>query len=340
MARIDYTRIDVGDFLRELGIQNVQDQGSEVAYSCPFPGHSHGDSSPSATMEKGTTRAHCFGCGWSGNARGFLTDFENISPLEAARRLRQRWGSAADVAEGEVSTHVGRIIDKITQRRPVQGLPILSEEEQYKREIDWNAANTALALGREVAEPLSYMLVDRGFHWQTLESWGVGYDDISQRVTLPARDADGNLVGFKGRAWHPSIVPKYKVLGGAEYGFEPYEVSRILFGLHRVREENDWEPLVVCEGELNAIALEQKGFGRVVGISGKTLSAEQCALIRTFANQVDLMFDEEEDAERAAMKLRRYMPVFVVPNPYGHDGAEATFEELEERFKAAVSVTV
>lgn len=291
-------------------------------------------------MEKGTTRAHCFGCGWSGNARGFLTDFENISPIEATRRLRQRWGSAADVAEGEVSTHVGRIIEKITARRPIQGLPLLSEDEQYKREIDWNAANMALSLGREVSEPLVYMLVDRGFDWNTLETWGVGYDDISQRITLPARDADGNLVGFKGRAWHPSIVPKYKVLGGAEYGFEPYEVSRVLFGFHRIRNTCDITPLIVCEGELNAIAMSMKGFRNVVGISGKTLSAEQVAIIRAFASQVDLMFDEEEDAERAAMKLRKYLPAFVVPNPYGHDGAEATIEELEERFKSAVSVTV
>jgi DNA primase len=337
MARIDYSRIDVADFLRELGLRNVQDQNTEVSYSCPFPGHSAGDSSPSATMEKGTTRAHCFGCGWSGNARTFLTDFENISPLEATRRLRVRWGSASDVEEGTVATHVGRIIEKISKTNAQPGQVILDEEEQEKRAVDWQAAATAIRLGRQVSEPEEYMLVQRGFHWQTLERWGVGYDDISQRISLPARDAYGRLVGFKARAWHPSILPKYKVLGGPEYGFEPYEVSRVLFGLHFIGAPLH---LTVCEGEINAIAYDEKIKGPVVGISGKTLSNEQCALLRQYADSVDLIFDEEEDAERAALKLIKYMPVFVVPNPTNQDPAEMTWDDLSARLRMAYSATI
>jgi len=337
MPRIDYEKIDVADFLRELGLRNVQDQGTEISYSCPFPGHSTGDSSPSATMEKGTTRAHCFGCGWSGNARTFLTDYENISPLEAARRLRARWGSASDVEEGGVATQVGRIIEKAS-RSNQNSLPrILDEDEQEKRAVDWQAAAMALRLGRQVSEPEEYMLVQRGFDWQTLERWGVGYDDISQRISIPARDQHGRLVGFKGRAWHPGILPKYKVLGGPEYGFEPYEVSRVLVGLHFIGSPLH---LTVCEGELNAVAFEQKLKKPVVGISGKTLSADQCALLRSFANSVDLVFDEEEDAERAAMKLIRYMPVWVVPNPTSQDPAEMSPDTLSTRLEMAYSATI
>lgn len=337
MARIDYEKIDVADFLRELGLRNVQDQGAEVSYSCPFPGHTTGDSSPSATMEKGTTRAHCFGCGWSGNARTFLTDFENISPIEATRRLRARWGSASDVEEGTVATHVGRIIEKIANRQQQEGMAILDEEEQEKRAVDWQAAAAAIRLGRQVSEPEEYMLVQRGFDWKTLERWGVGYCRIANRITLPARDAHGRLVGFKGRAWHSSIVPKYKVLGGPEYGFEPYEVSRVLFGLHFIGAPLH---LTVCEGEINAIAYEQKMKAPVVGISGKTLSNEQCALLRHYAEAVDLMFDEDEDAERAALKLVKYMPVFVVPNPIRKDPAEMSWDDLHARVKLAYSAII
>lgn len=337
MARIDYTKIEVADFLRELGIRNVQDQNTEVAYSCPFPGHSTGDSSPSATMEKGTTRAHCFGCGWNGNARTFLTDYENISPIEATRRLRSRWGSASDVEEGGVASQVSKLIGTFVTKKPQEGLRVLDEEEQEKRQVDWHAAHMALNQGKRVSEPEEYMLVQRGFHWQTLERWGVGFDDISQRISLPARDAHGNLVGFKGRTWHPGILPKYKVLGGPEYGFEPYEVSRVLFGLQFIGTPLH---LAVCEGEINAIAYEAKGFGPVVGISGKTLSNEQCALLRQYAEAVDLIFDEEDDAERAALKLIKYMPVFVVPNPTRQDPAELAQDGIRSRLDLAYSVVI
>ena len=335
MSRIDYNRIDVVDFLNELGIRNVFDEGVEVKYSCPFEGHSNADQTPSATMEKGTTRAHCFGCGWSGNALSFLYEYEDVSPLKAARWIRERWGTAFKDTEGSFTDEINaQLGEQQREKLPPAPMPILDEREADERTVDWFLVSITK---QQVPEPFRYML-DRGFAPSTLSAWNIGYDVLSNRISIPARSRAGDLLGFKGRAWHPDDKPKYKVLGGKGYNFEPYEVSRVLFGAHMLnfRGTTDEQPLIVVEGELNAIAMHQQGYSETVGISGKTLSKEQCLMIREIAEKVTLVFDEEDDAQRAANKLLLYMPVKIAP-ARGLDPAEMTYEALLERISSAYS---
>ena len=335
MSRIDYSRIDVVDFLNELGIRNVFDEGVEVKYSCPFEGHSHGDSTPSATMEKGTTRAHCFGCGWSGNALSFLYEYEDVSPLKAARWIRERWGAAFRDTEGSFTDEINRQLEEQAQQaKPPEPMPILDEKEADERSVDWTHVWSKAALN-EAPEPFRYML-DRGFLPHTLTAWDIGFDILSNRITLPARNHRRELVGFKGRSWHPDDRPKYKVLGGKGYNFEPYEVSRVLFGIHMLnfRGEVREHDIIVVEGELNAIAMHQHGYTTTVGISGKTLSRHQCEEIRKIGEKVLLIFDEEDDAQRAANKLIMHMPVLIAPQR-DKDPADMTYSEIEERVNSA-----
>lgn len=305
--------VDVVSFLEELGIQNIREKGQEVFYSCPF----HDDNEPSASMQEGSTLAHCFGCGWSGNAITFLADLEGVMPLKATQWIRERFGKGFREPNetgllGEVESILNPLITS-----PKSDFKIISEKEADKRRVQWSALT-----GK--GDPRLEYLLSREIHVATLEAFDVGWDEISQRISIPVRDGAGNLIGFKGRAIPPQ-TPRYLILGGPEYGFDTYEAAKVVFALDRA----EGRELILCEGELNAVAMHQKGYKNAVGISGKVLSEEQAMILRSSCDKITLIFDEEEDALKASEKLDQYMPVSIVP-AHDRDPAEMRSSEISE----------
>lgn len=322
------TRIDVVDFLEELGLRNVQDKGIEVFYSCPFPGHKAEDKTPSASMKQGTTVAYCFTCGWRGNALKFLADYEGVSPLVAARWIRQRFGDDFQEPEGSFLEEIDTILAGTKKREDtING--VLDDIEAYRRSVDWVACE-ALWMDdpTSVAMPFSYVL-DRGFEPRILEEYEIGWDAISQRITIPYRNEKGQLLGFKGRAYLDDQMPRYWVLGGPEYGFESFNVSQALWGLHSTLLSDDYKVrkhCVVVEGEFNALAMKQYGYDLAVGVSGKHLSNAQVDLLKTHFASATFFFDEIADSVAAASKMEAYMPVYLVAD---HDDDPADMFAIE-----------
>ncbi len=301
-------------------------RGDQVWFSCPLDGHMGVDKTPSASMEDGTTRMHCFGCNFSGNAVSFLSELEGVSPLKARKWLRDRFKMQSFELKEGFKNEIEKKLDRIAKRAkgvqsPAVHSTLLDEREVTKRHVNWDKVFDDFQGNIEGAYPLAYML-DRGFHPTTLDKWAIGWDMISQRISIPIRDEHGNLVGFKGRA--VDGLPRYKVLGGPEYGFDTYNVSKVLFGLSLVEDTSD---LIVVEGELNAIAMHQKGHVNTVGISGKILSEVQVDLIKKYADSVLFIFDEVRDTENAAFMLREWLPTYIAP-PHSKDPADMTTEEL------------
>jgi len=341
MGRIDLSKIDVVDFLNALGIQNIDDGRTEVMFSCPFPGHSHGDSTPSASMSKvpipnrsgdgefPPTTFHCFTCGKSGTAITFLAEHENISPLKAALWLREEYGDGFDDPGTEFSKEINELFSKKDEIEQEIVNPTIDENEIKKRQLNWNSYYWGDR--NSWPPPVRYMF-DRGFSEKILDRHDIGWDDISNRISIPIRNEFFQLVGFKGRLPYDSEdEPKYKVLGGELYGFDTYEVSRILYLLPDALLSTlylETGSLIVVEGELNALSMHDKGFNNSVGFSGKFLSNYQRELLIKSCKNVILIFDEIEDAERAAQNLVSYMPVSIVPE-HDNDPAEMSHDEIK-----------
>lgn len=62
--------------------------GNEFKGCCPF----HGEKTPSFYVHPIKNVYHCFGCGVSGNAIGFLKDYENLTFIEAVHELSKQTG--------------------------------------------------------------------------------------------------------------------------------------------------------------------------------------------------------------------------------------------------------
>ena len=289
--------VNVIDFLENLDIANIsQDTADEVKFSCPFPDHTHGDSTPSARMNDGsknpdkTTVWTCYGCKRSGYAVTFLAEYLGISRQQARNDIKQHY------APGYIAPKYGSIAKEFEARREalkrnhVTTNPPLDAEIIRKFDVDWGVYAEEYGDYPDVA----YML-DRGFTPATLDDWGIGYDQLSKRITIPVCDPEGNLVGFKGRAWRKEARPKYLVLGDKEdrqrYGFPTYDKSLIVFGLDRC-SNSDSQTLVLVEGEIDVMSLEVMGIP-AISVSGSSMSPTQAKLIRQYCDEVVLFFDND-----------------------------------------------
>lgn len=331
--------IDVHDFLECLEIENVrQATENEVLLSCPFPAHGGGDENPSCYMNVHTTAFFCHSCHEKGNALHFTQKVLGVSPLSAIRMLKARYSPAGiDPDARSIVDEVQKILNAAQSEVSIN--EAIPEEVLENFEMDWFAAFSAWEDG--AGFPGADYMFERGFTPETLDAWQFGYDPASNRIVFPARNDQGAIVGFKGRAWQEGHKPKYLILGdrpnrSARYGFRPYLKSLVVFGLHEAVQTNidlDGEApndLILCEGELNAVALWQMGYRNAVAVAGSEFSAEQARLIRFYADSVTIFFDSD-DAGRSGESeiiraLRDFMPVAVVGD---HEGDPASMGPSE-----------
>jgi hypothetical protein len=79
--------------------------------------------------------------------------------------------------------------------------------------------------------------------------------------------------------------PRY----GIGYGFDLGDPNAHVFGLHRARTRT----LVVCEGELNALAVSQAGVPGAVAIGTTTMTPAQRMLLRMHADELVFFYDSD-----------------------------------------------
>ncbi len=334
--KLDLSKIDVVEFLNELGMMKVRRDGNEVTFSCPFGLHMKGGA---ISMQVGTTICHCFGCGFSGNALTFLEELEGLSVDEAIKWLGERWDISRETSEKNFKNIIQKKLDSIqkTIDKPVKyksyDPPIIDFKELDDREMDWDSIWIGWIDRFGKSRDIYYMF-NRGLNLNSLKDWHIGWDELWQGFTIPYFDIEGNLLGFKARAVGDR-QPKYKVLGGTQYGFEPMEVSETLFGINNfVPNENDI--MIVCEGELNCISMHQDGFTNTVGISGRYVSDRQLQLIKRHCSTAIMVFDDFSDQRDVAIKLRDFVKVYVADD-HDKDPADMTYSEKEELISSAYS---
>lgn len=350
-------RIDVDDFLDAMDCFNVsRATADERLFSCPFPGHTHGDTRPSAYMNDGSkdeskaTVWKCHGCGRSGNAISFYAEIENVSKQEAARHLREQY--APDFRQprgGAISTEFElRMNEREQQARNKRGLnlPMIPYERYMELfAVDWYDAYQQTTLP-DCPPAVSYMF-ERGFTADTLMAWDIGYDEISDRITIPVHDVLGQLIGVKARTWKGKQQEKikYLILGDKEgrrarYGWAHYEKSRVLFGIDKCGAA---PTIVLVEGELDVIACWQVGIA-AVATGGAALSRTQAVLLRDQADEVVVFYDSNnagwEGAADVVVDLQPFMRVRVVDD---HDSdasqlvQDGKADELHALIDGAVS---
>jgi DNA primase len=327
--------------------------GSSWKGLCPF----HKEKTPSFNVRAEPPIFHCFGCGEGGDVFKFLMLHERMSFPEAVLSLAQRFG--IPVPEGHREPGPDR-------KQREQLLELLEAAAQHYAHDLWKGPGTR---AREY-------LLGRGFEKTTLERIRAGaaidswdnllltlgrrfpktalvaaglclerkdhsghYDRFRNRVVFPILNERGQVVGFGARSLDAS-EPKY--LNSPETAV--YQKGSALYGLSWAKEAARRERrLVLMEGYLDVARAIEKDVHEAVATCGTALTPGHARLMRRFADEVFVNFDQDEAGQRAALKglevLREEgLSVRVVELPGGHDpdtflkehGAEAFRQRLTE----------
>ncbi len=108
----------IDDLLNRVDIVEVIDarvplkkKGREYWACCPF----HGEKSASFSVSPGKQFYHCFGCQKSGNAVGFLMDYDHMEFVEAIESLAQSLGLEVPYEKGSAPAKPAAGLDAMYQ---------------------------------------------------------------------------------------------------------------------------------------------------------------------------------------------------------------------------------
>lgn len=139
--------------------------------------------------------------------------------------------------------------------------------------------------------------------YSTQIDFEVGYDEESNRYTIPIRSEIGDLVGVKGRYfWRdiPEWESKYIYL-------EPCPKSKLLFGLYKTLPYIiRLGKVFVCESEKAVMQCWSMGYRNVVGTGGKTISNNQIDLLVRLGVDIVLCFDKDVEKEEISLIADRF----------------------------------
>lgn len=308
--------IDVGLLLERLGIKAEQ-RGRSWWACCPF----HEEKTPSWRMrdEPGHEAHglhHCFGCEEGGSA-GYLV--MRMLGIEEPRDA-WLWINSDDKADRELLPAVQ--IEVADPRLKVFRLP------------PGVVIPDALSKWPEIARSFA---AQRGLEPWQIERWRLGFareGRLRGRLVIPVRNRDGKLLGYTGRAWARTASKKYKE-PREEEGADPGAV----FGEEWWPHFRSGQRVVLCEGALNALAIERvfRG-GFVAALMGSHFDQAHAAKLTGFAEVVIASDPDTAGAKmREAMKgIARWMRLRHAHFPKGTDACDVEKEEGPEALKQIV----
>lgn len=126
----------------------------------------------------------------------------------------------------------------------------------------------------------------------TQREFEVGYDDATNRITIPIRDELGTLVGVKGRLLSNELTEEeYKV----KYLYiEPCNRSKLLYGIHKTAPYITNKGCVyVTESEKGVMQLWDMGFCNAVATYGKKITQNQIDKLTRLCVDIIFLFDKD-----------------------------------------------
>ena len=311
LARADVVDI-VGRYVQ------LKKGGANFMGLCPF----HGEKSPSFSVSPSKQFFHCFGCGKSGNAIGFLMEHAGMNFVEAVKDLAQQYG--LQVPEEDSNPQDRTRAQEQRQKQVTLNDVLEKAGAAYRNQLKDSPRAIDYFKGRgvsgEVAKQFGLGYAPMG--WRSLASVFANYDDpllvesglvilnaeegeeekrydrFRDRVMFPIRNVKGECIGFGGRVLGDE-KPKY--LNSPETPV--FSKGRELYGLFEARQAlREHGFALVTEGYMDVVALAQLGFPNAVATLGTACTSEHVQKLFRFTDSVVFSFDGDAAGRRAARK--------------------------------------
>ncbi|MDB4554578.1 DNA primase [Akkermansiaceae bacterium] len=335
--------------------------GSVFKANCPF----HNEKTPSFNVNPAWQNYKCFGCGEGGNAIGFVMKYENVPFIDAVKKLALK--ASVTIIEEEYNPEADRKRRKSSRYKELNNITaryyhsllLKSPDAQHARDymksrgftkeiaekwlIGWAPKNSRDFLG---------MVKEKGFNGREIINAGLGgmrdqgnprsglYNKFYDQLMFPILNSFGDVVGFSGRVLRADDK-RGKYINTNETVL--FKKSELLFGLDKAIKPMGKEKFaLICEGQLDAIALHEAGFENAIAPLGTAFTEQHAKLLKRYTDHIILCYDGDGPgiaaADKAFIQLAAVgFPVKLVHLPEGDDpdtflkshGPEK-FEELLE----------
>jgi DNA primase len=291
------------------GYVNLIRRGRNYVCSCPF----HSEKTPSCTIFTDTQSFYCFGCGAGGDVITFTMKIENLDFSEAVKLLAQR--SGMEVPEyGQKDSGYAKRKTRIYEMNRLAanyfytnlfkgpdktGLQYFASRKLTPQTIK----KYGLGYASDSWNDLTDHLRSKGYtDDEIVDAWLAGskngrtFDMFRKRVMFPIIDLRGNIIGFGGRVLDDS-QPKYLNTGKTPV----FDKGSNLFSMNFAKNSNA-KRLILCEGYMDVIAVNQAGFDNVVATLGTAITPDQARLISHYAEEVIVAYDSDGAGQKATQK--------------------------------------
>jgi len=302
----------IDDLLNRVDIVEVIDsrvplkkKGREYWACCPF----HGEKSPSFSVSSGKQFYHCFGCQKSGNAVGFLMDYDHMEFVEAIESLAQSLGLDVPYEQGSAPAKPAVGLEAMYQVMEQSSQSFEAQLKQTPAAIDYLknrgiSGQTAKTFAIGYAPPgwnnLSgdeKLLVDTGMLVKKED--GKQYDRFRHRLMFPIRDRRGRTIAFGGRVINPEDNPKY--LNSPESPL--FHKSDEIYGLYEMKKAvTNIDRIYITEGYMDVVALAEHGVATSVATLGTAINNRQIESLFRVCKNLVFCFDGDAAGKKAAWR--------------------------------------
>src|SRR5256886_4769515 len=282
--------------------------GANFVTLCPF----HKEKSPSFNVNPHRQIFHCFGCHKGGDVFRFIQEYENLSFVEAVRRLAERARIPLQMESGSGQQEASYLKEKLLQ---IHEQIAQRWQNMLNNDAGGQVARDYLAKRSVSAEAVQLFRLgyapdqwDDTVNWATSKGYDSAimeqsglvirkedsdrcYDRFRGRLMFPICDEQGRIIGFSGR-----------VLGidqqTAKYVNSPetpiFKKGKVFYGLDKSKRAIlDSGFAIVCEGQLDLIACFMAGVKNVVAPQGTAFTSEHARILKRYVDEVVLCFDSD-----------------------------------------------
>ncbi|MBN2656520.1 MAG: DNA primase [Spirochaetales bacterium] len=303
---------------------------------CPF----HNEKTPSFSVTLDKNIYYCFGCHKGGGAINFLMEIEKLDFVDSVKMLAKKAGVALELSEEGSGEYNGKRDALLELYKRVSG------SFRYILENSDSAENareyiTGRGISHEISEKFELGYAPYDFNWlfnflkkknYSLEFLGESglfsknkknFPLFINRLVFPVFSVRNEVIGFSGRELGDR-GPKY--INTPETmifhkGSQLYGISQALESIRKNKE------FVLCEGNVDVLALHQSGYTNAVAPLGTAFTGDQAKLLKRYADAGIIVFDGDEAGKKATSKAiiiceSLGIEVSVAELPPGRDPAD------------------
>lgn len=177
------------------------------------------------------------------------------------------------------------------------------------------------------------MFKNDGVDYITQTEFEIGYDEVTDRITIPIRDEIGNLVGIKGRYFYrevPNGMQKFIYI-------KKCAKSQLLYGLYKtISFIQSKQRVFVTEAEKGVLQLWSAGYCETIATGGKQITKCQINKLTRLCVPIIFVYDKdvsEDELRHIADRFVDKTDIYALIDRDGILNAKESPTDNIEKFK-------